>query len=166
MIAALVVAMMSVIGGCLSPPVQAPVSVPFRAPACRYCAGHRGLEYVTSPGTPVTAVAAGTVTFAGRVAGTGYVVVRQPDGLAATYGFVTALVVHEGQWVQSGQIVAHSTGRLYFGWRRGAMAVDPTPSLAQWRAAARLVPRDGTARRPVATHLLCPASVATGRSAR
>ena len=166
MIAALVVAVMSVIGGCLSPPVQAPVSVPFRAPICRYCAGHRGLEYLTAPGTPVAAVAPGTVTFAGRVAGIGYVVVRQSDGVLATYGFVVTMVVHQRQWVQGGQILAHSTDRVYFGWRRGDVAVDPTPSLGHWRAAARLVPRDGTARRPVASRLVCPTSVATVRSAR
>src|SRR5262245_2865597 len=66
---------------CLNAPVRAPVIDPFRTPGCRWCAGNRGIEYGTTPGTLVRASAAGTVTFAGVVAGTRYVVVLHPSGL-------------------------------------------------------------------------------------
>ena len=77
-------------GACFPPPVEATVAVAYREPACRYCAGHRGIDFDSRPGDSVRAVAAGEVTFAGSVAGTRYVVVAQADGLRATYGGVTA----------------------------------------------------------------------------
>jgi len=45
------------------------VDRPFDPPQSRYGAGHRGVDLPGSSGDPVRAVAAGTVTFAGRVAG-------------------------------------------------------------------------------------------------
>src|ERR1700704_3756369 len=51
------------------PPVDAPVSDPFRAPSTPYGPGNRGIEYATPPGTTVVASADGTVRFAGVVAG-------------------------------------------------------------------------------------------------
>ena len=59
-----------------------PVVDPFRAPACAWCPGNRGLEYAPPPGPPVRAVAAGVVTFTGVVAGTRYVVVDHARRLA------------------------------------------------------------------------------------
>ena len=53
---------------CLRPPVGAPVLDGFRSPWCLWCAGNRGLEYATAPGTPVRAGAGGVVAFAGPVA--------------------------------------------------------------------------------------------------
>ncbi|MHA3684621.1 M23 family metallopeptidase [Leucobacter sp. HY1908] len=51
------------------PPLGASLSIaaPFRAPAHRYAAGHRGFDLVAVPGASVAAPASGTVTFAGRV---------------------------------------------------------------------------------------------------
>ena len=160
MIAALALVVATLAPGCLAPPVPGPVTRPFVAPACAYCPGHRGVEYATLPGTSVRAVAAGTVTFAGKVAGTTYVVLAQPDGLTATYGFLQAVTVRRGAQVAAGQVVGRSTQRVYFGWRRGEVPVDPTPLLGRWRGRARLVPTDGSRGRPAGPgsgQLQCPA---------
>ena len=140
MIAVLTLVVATLAPGCLAPPVPGPVAVPYRAPACAYCPGHRGIEYRALPGTPVRAVVAGTVTFAGKVVGTTYVVVAQGDGLHATYGFLRSVSVRAGAVVMAGQVVGLSTDRAYFGWRDGDESVDPTPRLGRWRQRARLVP--------------------------
>lgn len=133
---------------CWAPPVDAPVVDPFRAPACTYCPGNRGIEYAPAPGQSVAAVSAGAVSFAGRVAGTLYVVVDHPDGLRATYGRLASLAVRRGQPVSAGATLGTTTDGFYFGLRRGTgpdeVAVDPTPMLGVRRYPARLVPVDGT----------------------
>ena len=140
---------------CWPPPVATPAVRPFEAPACTWCAGHRGLEYRPPADTPVAAVAPGVVVFTGRVAGTGYVVVRLADGRRVTYGFVHRLTVRPGQTVSQGQILARSTDRLFLGVRLGegdAVAyLDPAPLLGRWRGPPRLVPADGSAPRPART---------------
>jgi murein DD-endopeptidase MepM/ murein hydrolase activator NlpD len=50
------------------PPVDAPIVDAFRPADPDWTAGNRGLEYATSPGTAVSAAAAGEVVFAGPVA--------------------------------------------------------------------------------------------------
>ena len=67
---------------------SAPVADPFREPACAWCPGNRGIEYGTGAGRRSCGRRRpATVTFAGVVAGTRYVVVDHADGrLRATYG--------------------------------------------------------------------------------
>jgi murein DD-endopeptidase MepM/ murein hydrolase activator NlpD len=144
-------------GPCLPPPVVAPVIDPFRAPVCAQCAGNRGLEYGTDPGTPVTAVAPGVVTFSGVVAGTRYVVVLQPDGYRATYGRLASATVSVGAAVTARTMLGTTTAGLFFGFRDGDAYIDPTPFLGTWRSRPRLVPVDGARRRaaPPAS-LRCP----------
>ena len=132
---------------CYPPPIDAPIVDPFRAPACAQCAGNRGLEYATTAGRAVTAVAPGTVSFSGVVAGTRYVVVDQPDGYRATYGRLAAATVAVGATVGAGQVVGTTTAGFYFGLRLGEAYVDPAPLLGRWRYRPRLVPLDGSARR-------------------
>jgi len=133
---------------CYVPPVDAPVAEPFVAPACPYCPGHRGVEYVVAAGTPVRAAASGEVTFDGVVAGSRYLVVNNDDGLTATYGILASSAVTVGARVQAGQILAHAGARLYFGLRMGDVYVDPQDYLAvvHWRP--RLVPSSGLPGRP------------------
>jgi len=163
----LVAALLTVLApSCPEPPVKAPVVVPFRAPACRWCAGHRGLEYATTPGTPVAAVVGGVVTFAGTVAGTRYVVVQQTNGLRATYGQLATIAVRQMQQVTAGAVVGRSGSRLYFGWRRatptGDVPVDPTSILGRWVTARRLVPPPGARPRPpTVARLVCPAGASS-----
>jgi len=104
------------------------------------------------------------VSFAGRVAGTLYVVVAQGDGSRATYGMLLTRVVGVGDGVASGQIVGYSSARLYFGIRDPqGQPIDPTGMLGHWVGRPRLIPVDATAARagPPPT-LACPAA-ADGR---
>jgi septal ring factor EnvC (AmiA/AmiB activator) len=143
-VSALVVLLALLPGACLPPPVTAPVIDPFRAPACAQCAGNRGLEYATPPGTRVTAVAAGVVSFDGVVAGIRYVVVLQGNGMRATYGRLASATVALGSVVSAGTVVGTSTDGLYFGLREGETYIDPAPLLGTWHVRPWLVPVDGT----------------------
>ena len=155
MIGALVVALALT---CLPPPVDAPVAEGFRAPACEWCAGHRGLRYDVAPGTVVRAVAAGEVVFAGRVAGAPWVVVRQSDGVRTSYGGLDALLVRAGQWVGARQPVGVAGGSVHLGMRLGDEYLDPATRLGTWAGRPRLVPSSGGAGRPSADRVLrCPA---------
>lgn len=146
---------------CWVPPVSAPVVDPFRPPACRWCPGNRGLEYGTGPGAPVRAVASGIVTFSGRVAGTGYVVVRHADGIRATYGGLTGPFRPQGSFVPAGAMVGLTEGTLHFGLRQDHAEadpayLDPTPFIGRVVLRARLLPLDSTAPRRGASRVVCP----------
>ncbi len=135
---------------CLLPPVEAPVLDPFRQPPCEWCPGNRGLQYGGGAGTAVRAAAAGTVSFSGVVAGTRYVVIDHAvGGLRATYGELASTTLRVGDVVAAGSTVGLTGGGgLYFGLRRGDTYVDPMPLLGRLVERPRLVPTDGTARRP------------------
>jgi murein DD-endopeptidase MepM/ murein hydrolase activator NlpD len=133
---------------CWAPPVSGPAVEPYRAPACTYCPGHRGVTFGSTPGEPVRAVAAGVVQFAGPVAGIEWVVVRGADRLIMTYGQLADRVVTAGQQVSAGQVIGRAGRLVYFGVRLDGHPVDPTAWLGRWRSAPRLVPLDRWPRRP------------------
>ena len=133
-----------VFAACWLPPVRAPIADPYRAPACPWCAGNRGIEYTTVVGAPVRAVAPGEVTFAGAVAGLRYVVVEHTDGRRATYGHLASIRVGVGDTVGSRSIVGTAGPTLHFGLRDGDEYVDPTPEIGRIAYAVRLVPLDGS----------------------
>ena len=135
---------------CLLPPVDAPVVDPYREPSCVWCPGNRGLTYAPAPGTAVRAVATGTVTFSGVVAGTRYVVIEHTtSGLRATYGGLATTGLTAGDVVAAGAIVGRVGDEgLHFGLRSGERYVDPAPLLGRLVERPRLVPTDGTPRRP------------------
>ncbi len=122
------------------PPVDAPVVDPFRPPAGPYGPGNRGLEYAPPPGTPVRASAAGTVVFAGAVAGTLHVTVRHGDGVRTSYSFLATVDVVVGQQVDQGDRVGTSGPRLHFGARRGDAYFDPATLLAGGTITVELLP--------------------------
>jgi murein DD-endopeptidase MepM/ murein hydrolase activator NlpD len=141
---------------CWRPAVAGHVTDPFRAPSCPYCPGNRGIEYSVLGGTHVRAVAAGTVTWAGSVAGTRYVVVRLANGWRVTYGQLTNALLSTGDNVVPGVRVGTASGSFYFGLRIGANYRDPAPFLGRLVGRPRLVPVDGTAPRAApATRLRC-----------
>ena len=133
---------------CYQQPVHSPVVDPFRAPACAFCSGNRGLEYQPHTGSPVFAAAAGVVTFSGLVAGVRYLVVVQTDGRTATYGRLAVVRVPMGAMVRPGETVGATTERFYFGLRQGDRYLDPAPFLGVARYRPRLVPVDGSEPRP------------------
>ncbi len=135
-------------GPCWHPPVDAPIADPFRPPPCPWCPGNRGIEYATRPGTPVRAVAAGVVSFAGSVAGRSYVVVRHGDGRRATYGDLAERRVDRGERIVAGSIVGLSTETVHFGLRDGDEYVDPAPFLGRLVGRPRLIPIDGRSANP------------------
>lgn len=128
---------------CWRPPVAAPISDPFRPPACRWCPGNRGVEYDTRPGQRVTAVESGRVSFAGTVAGTIYVVVEHRDGRRVTYGGLAERRHDTGAVVLRGQLVGTTGDEFHFGVRLGDRYVDPTGSIGRLVGRPRLVPSDG-----------------------
>ena len=132
---------------CYRAPVAAPIVDPFRAPACAFCPGNRGLEYRPDAGTMVTAAAAGVVGFSGVVAGVRYLVIVQIDGRSATYGRLASSRVGVGATVEPGDIVGTTTDRFYFGLRQGDKYVDPAPFFGVRRYRPRLIPTDRSAPR-------------------
>jgi murein DD-endopeptidase MepM/ murein hydrolase activator NlpD len=142
---------------CWSPPVTASITDHFREPACAWCPGNRGIEYGTAGGEPVLAVASGVVTFAGRVAGTRYVVVRHADGRRVTYGNLAETALAEGDVVTRGSVVGRAAGRFHLGLRDGDRYIDPAPFIGALRGVVRLIPADGSTPAPAPPpRLRCP----------
>jgi murein DD-endopeptidase MepM/ murein hydrolase activator NlpD len=133
-------------------PVPGPAEVltPFRPPAERWGAGHRGVDLGAAVGTKVRAAGAGTVAYAGMLAGRYVVSVRHTDTLRTTYEPVRPSV-RAGQRVSAGEVIGtleagHPTCRpadcLHWGARIGAdHYIDPLSLLGGRRV--RLKPWDG-----------------------
>ncbi|SEE48696.1 murein hydrolase activator EnvC [Streptomyces sp. Ag109_O5-10] len=132
--------------------VRPPVLRGWEPPATVYGPGHRGVDLGAAPGAPVRAVAAGRVSYAGRVAGRGVVsVALTGTDLRTTYEPVTA-TVEKGQEVAAGEVVgtvepggAHCGARpcVHWGLLRGDAYLDPVQLLPPWLVNAgpsRLLP--------------------------
>ena len=122
-----------------SAPVDAPVIDPFRAPAGPYGPGNRGLEYRTRPGTVVGSIGAGTVAFAGQVAGRLVISIDHPDGLRSSLVGLAAIDTTVGRRVGHGAAVGRAGSVLHLGVRRHGVYLDPA-TLFGVRGPARLVP--------------------------
>lgn len=123
-------------------------------PATPYGPGHRGVDLAARPGDAVVAAATGRVSFAGRVAGRGVLVIELAGSgappLRTTYEPVRALV-DKGDEVVAGQPAGvleagpfHCAGGcLHWGLRRGDAYLDPLsllpPALLR-RGPSRLLP--------------------------
>lgn len=132
------------------PPVDVEVSRSFEAPASRWSAGNRGLEYRVRGGEPVRAVGPGTVTFAGVIAGSRYVSVLHPDGIKTTYSYLDRIDVAVDQPVQVGDRLGTASDRFQLGARRGGEYFDPQRLFRRHRA--HLVPLDSPAARANGLH--------------
>lgn len=101
----------------------------FDPPASRWDAGHRGVDLTGRIGEPVLAAAAGTVTYAGLLAGRGVVVVDH-GAVRTSYEPVTA-VVAVGTRVTAGTPIGvlaagHGQGSaLHWGLLAGRKYLDP-----------------------------------------
>lgn len=99
---------------------------------------HRGIDMAAPTGTPVQAVAAGTVVTAKRDRSYGeFVVIDHQNGYRTLYAHNANLLVKAGDRVKMGQPIAKvgSTGRstaphLHFEIHRDGERVDPSPYLA------------------------------------
>ncbi|MEJ3404233.1 M23 family metallopeptidase [Rathayibacter sp. YIM 133350] len=87
-------------------PLSAPVRIvqEFRAPASRYAAGHRGVDFAATAGAPVFAVADGVVSFAGTVVDRPLLSLDHGGGVISSIEPVTASVA-AGERVTRGQQV-------------------------------------------------------------
>ncbi|MGW4870824.1 murein hydrolase activator EnvC family protein [Streptomyces chartreusis] len=134
--------------------VRPPILRGWEPPATTYGRGHRGVDLAAPAGTPVRAVAAGRVSFAGRVAGKGVVSVELPGTgdppLRTTYEPVRA-TVKKGDEVEAGEVVGtvEATGShctetcVHWGLRRADAYLDPLSLLPPWllrRGPSRLLP--------------------------
>jgi murein DD-endopeptidase MepM/ murein hydrolase activator NlpD len=107
-------------------PTQFAVADSFREPSCTWCAGNRGIEYVTPPQAPVHSATSGVVTYVGSVAGVVYVVVRDVNNMLVTHGRLHSTTVNVGDRVSAGFRIGSSSGGLYIGVRRLGVYLDPT----------------------------------------
>lgn len=109
-------------------PVDAEIIRPF-APVGRF-GGHWGVDFGTEPGTPVHAADAGTVSFAGEVAGVLSVTVDHGGGLRTSYSYLSEVTVARGQPVAAGATVGrsgvdHDLPAVHFSVRVGDVYRDP-----------------------------------------
>ncbi|MEO7556023.1 MAG: M23 family metallopeptidase [Acidimicrobiales bacterium] len=121
------------------PPVDAPITDPYRPPPNPYGPGNRGIEYGTALGAPVRAAADGTVSFAGVVADVRYVTIRHADGLRTTVGPMDDIAVAVGQRVLAGERLGTAAGPVLFTVRRGTTYLDPASVLGGGPPRVRLV---------------------------
>lgn len=115
-------------------PVTGRVIAGFEPPDSPYGAGHRGVKLEAPAGAPVAAAMPGRVSFAGDVAGTGWVTVAHGGGLDTTYGPVDA-AVQPGTAVEPGEILGHLSAEatsLHWGARVDGDYVDPLSLFARW----------------------------------
>ncbi|MGW3268169.1 peptidoglycan DD-metalloendopeptidase family protein [Streptomyces sp. NPDC001056] len=132
--------------------VRPPVLRSWRPPATPYGPGHRGADLGAATGTPVRTVAAGRVSFAGRVAGEGVVTVELTGtDLRTTYEPVSPSV-QKGDAVGAGEVIgvveragAHcgAASCVHWGLLRGETYLNPLALLPPWlldRGPSRLLP--------------------------
>lgn len=122
------------------PPVDAPVTDPFRPPENPYGPGNRGIEYDTEPGDVVRAAASGTVEFAGAVAGALHVTVDHGGGLLSSYSYLQRISVRVGAGVAQGRVIGITGERLHFSVRLEGAYTDPDTFIGVRRVRVRLVP--------------------------
>jgi murein DD-endopeptidase MepM/ murein hydrolase activator NlpD len=103
----------------------------FDAPSPNWKPGHRGVDLAGMPDQPVYAAGAGTVVFAGELAGRTLVSIAHPGGLRTTYEPVRP-AVRVGQLVDAGSAI----GALMAG-HAGCPAAGCLHWGAMWGAASR-----------------------------
>lgn len=120
----------------LVPPVDAPVSKAFEAPATRWASGHRGVDYAVAPGAQIRASGDGTVSWAGRVPEGIAVTIDHAEGLQTTYTLLAEAYVESGEVVAQGQWIGAASAAhpgypdgLHFGVKLDGAYVDPAAYL-------------------------------------
>jgi len=139
-------------------PVDDPVVLSaFRPATPDWTAGHRGVDLQARTGTPVRAIVAGRIAFAGQIAGKPVVTVALPGGrsLRTTFEPVVATVV-VGERVRAGQVIgtvaAHGghcggdAGCVHVGLRSVDGYLDPLKLIT--RRPAVLKPRSSAGASP------------------
>ena len=119
----------------------------FDPPPRPWLPGHRGVDLGAEPDAVIRAAGAGTIVFAGQVAGRGVVSVAHPGGLRTTYEPVPAGALQPGDPVTAGQEIGRlapghpgcpQAACLHWGLRRSGNYLDPLTLLGLGRV--RLLP--------------------------
>lgn len=104
---------------------------PYRAPAHRYSAGHRGVDLGTAIDAVVLAPAAGVVAFQGTVVDRPLLTIAHDDGLVSTFEPLRS-TLRPGEAVAAGQEIGRvdvgghtSPGALHVGVRRDGEYINP-----------------------------------------
>jgi murein DD-endopeptidase MepM/ murein hydrolase activator NlpD len=145
-----------------SRPGPGPVVRGFAAPVTARGPGHRGIDLAADPGSPVRAVDAGVVVFAGAVGGTLQVVLRHPDGSRSGYAFLASVSVPVGARVGRAAVLGRAGGTgpghptpgvVHLSWREGSTYRDPRRRLAprSWHLVPASTARPGAIRGGAAT---------------
>lgn len=121
------------LGITLIKPVSGTISSRFGARSSIRSSAHTGLDIATPKGTPISAAASGTVSFAGYKGSYGYlVVISHSNGVQTYYGHCSKLFVSAGDKVAQGSKVAavgstgNSTGpHLHFEIRVNGTPYNP-----------------------------------------
>jgi murein DD-endopeptidase MepM/ murein hydrolase activator NlpD len=103
-------------------------------PILNFVRKHDGVDIINEVGTPVYASAEGTIDFTGRKGDYGLTVeINHGYSLKSLYGHLSKVLVHEGQKVKRGDLIAHSgnTGlssgpHLHYEVRVNGVAQNPT----------------------------------------
>ncbi len=98
---------------------------------------HNGEDIAVPSGTPVHAADSGVVVVSGWEGGYGnYIAIDHGNGISTGYGHNSRLLVHQGDKVIKGQVIAYSgstglsTGpHVHFEVRRNGIPIDPLPFL-------------------------------------
>lgn len=135
------------------PPVEGVIIDRFRPPTTPYGPGNRGLDYRTTPLSPVRASGDGEVIFAGQVAGGLHVTIRHPDGLRTTYSFLASIGagVAVGRQVRQGDVIGLTGEVFHFGVRDPAGTYLDPALLFAGRVTVHLVPSGDDGAPPVST---------------
>jgi murein DD-endopeptidase MepM/ murein hydrolase activator NlpD len=99
---------------------------------------HEGIDFAAPMGTPIHAVAAGIVTWAGPRGGYGNMVqIDHGNGFSTRYGHASKILVHVGETVQRGDVIAlvgstgWSTGpHVHFEVLRNGLEINPARFVA------------------------------------
>jgi len=114
---------------------------------------HDGIDIAATEGTPIQAIERGEVIYSDQLRGYGnIVIVRHQSGIVSVYAHNQVNLVHEGQQVGKGEVIAKvgSTGRvtgphLHFEIRKNNTAQDPLrylPQLCCVTASDNVTPKD------------------------
>lgn len=117
----------------LARPVSGTITSRFGVRSSIRSGAHTGLDIATSTGTPYSAAAAGTVTFAGYKGSYGnLIVITHANGVQTYYGHSSKIYVSVGQNVSQGETIGavgstgNSTGpHLHFEVRVNGVAYNP-----------------------------------------
>lgn len=119
-------------------PVPGIVVRGFDPPAQPYGPGHRGVDLLAPGGMTVRAALPGTVQFAGRVAGRGWVTLDHGGDLVTTYGDLQTFAIGLGDRVEAGDALgtlATTADHLDWGAKLDGAYIDPRSLLVRWPVA-------------------------------